>query len=75
MPYCLMLLGWTVIGIIMLIAAARFGNAIHESFGLLPGVGPKDTRKESLVRSAGLALLGLRCTLSLGCLENAQLEC
>jgi hypothetical protein len=64
--YGLMLLGWTVVGIFMLIAPARFGNAIHESFGLFPAVGPKDAGKKVLVRIAGLALLGFAARFLLG---------
>jgi hypothetical protein len=64
--YGLMLLGWTGIGIFMLIAPARFGNAIHESFGLFPVVGLRDTGKKLLVRIAGLALLGFAARFALG---------
>ena len=64
--YGLMLLGWIVAGILMLIAPARFGNAIHESFGLFPSVGPRDTGKKLVVRIAGLALLGFAARFLLG---------
>jgi hypothetical protein len=64
--YGLMLLGWTGIGIFMLIAPTRFGNAIHESFGLFPAVGPRDTRKQLLVRIAGTALLGFAARFAFG---------
>jgi hypothetical protein len=64
--YGLMLLGWTVVGIFMLVAPARFGNAIHESFGLFPAVGPRDAGKKLLVRLAGMALLGFAARFALG---------
>jgi hypothetical protein len=64
--YGLMLLGWTAVGIFMLIAPARFGNAIHESFGLFPVVGPRDTGKTLLVRVAGVALLGFAARFTFG---------
>jgi hypothetical protein len=64
--YGLMFLGWTGVGIFMLIAPARFGNAIHESFGLFPAVLPRDTAKKLLVRVAGLALLGFAARFALG---------
>jgi hypothetical protein len=67
--YALMLLGWSVIGIFMLIAPARFGNAIHENFGLFPAVEPRDTGKKLLVRIAGLALLGFAARFLLGVLR------
>jgi hypothetical protein len=61
-----MLLGSTAVGIFMLIAPARFGNAIHESFGLFPAVGPRDTGKQLLVRIGGMALLGFAARFALG---------
>jgi hypothetical protein len=64
--YGLMLLGWTAAGIFMLIAPARFGNAVHESFGLFPVVGSGDTGKKLLVRIAGFALLGFAARFVLG---------
>jgi len=64
--YGLMLLGWTVVGIFMLVAPARSGNAIHESFGLFPAIGPRDTGKKLLVRIAGLSLLGFAARFLLG---------
>jgi hypothetical protein len=64
--YGLMFLGWTGIGIFMLIAPERFGNAIHESFGLFPAVGPRDVGKKLLVRMAGMALLGFAARFALG---------
>ena len=64
--YGLMLLGWTGVGIFMLIAPVRFGNAIHESFGLFPSIGPRATGKKLLVRIAGAALLGFAARFAVG---------
>jgi hypothetical protein len=64
--YGLMFLGWTGVGIFMLIAPTRFGNAIHESFGLFPTVGPRDIGKKLLVRAAGMALLVFAARFALG---------
>lgn len=64
--YGLMFFGWTGVGIFMLIAPARFGNAIHESFGLFPAVGPKDTGKKLVVRVAGIAFLGFAARFAWG---------
>ena len=64
--YSLMFLGWAGVGIFMLISPARFGNAIHESFGLFPAVGPRDAGKKLLVRIAGIALLGFATRFALG---------
>ena len=55
--YGLMLLGCTGVGVYMMIAPIRFGNMIHDSFGLFPSVGPGDAGKKLLVRAGGLALL------------------
>jgi hypothetical protein len=64
--YGLMLIGWTVAGIFMLIAPARFGSAIHESFGLFPAVRHGDTGKKLLLRMVGCALLGFAARFVLG---------
>jgi hypothetical protein len=64
--YSLMFLGWTGVGIFMVIAPASFGNAIHESFGLFPSVGPRNSGKKLLVRIAGIALLGFAARFALG---------
>ena len=64
--YGLMLLGWTGVGIFMLVAPARFGNAIHESFGLFPAIGPGATGKKLLVRIAGIALLCFAARFAVG---------
>jgi hypothetical protein len=64
--YGLMFLGWAAVGLFMLIAPVRFGNAIHESFGLFPAVGPGDTGKKLLVRIAGMALLGFAARFAWG---------
>jgi hypothetical protein len=64
--YGLMFLGWGGVGIFMLIAPARFGNAIHESFGLFPAVGRRDTGKKLIVRVAGMALLGFAARFAFG---------
>jgi hypothetical protein len=64
--YGLMFLGWTGVGISMLVAPARFGNVIHDSFGLFPAVGPRDAGKKLLIRILGLALLGFAARFALG---------
>ena len=64
--YGLMLLGCIGVGVFMLISPARFGNVIHDSFGLFPAVGSRDTGKKLLVRAGGLALLGFAAHFALG---------
>ena len=64
--YGLMLLGWTCVGVFMLVAPERFGNVVHDSFGLFPAVGPNDSGKKALVRIAGIALLGFAARFAWG---------
>jgi hypothetical protein len=44
--YALMFLGWTSVGLFMIVAPARFGNLIHESFGFFPHVRDGDWGKK-----------------------------
>lgn len=55
--YFAMLGAWVAAGLFMLIAPARFGNLVNESFGLFPEVRPRDWRKKLFLRLLGLALL------------------
>jgi hypothetical protein len=56
--YALMFLAWTGVGLFMLLAPVRFGNLIHDSFGLLPPVASVDRGKKLVLRLIGVALLG-----------------
>ncbi|HTA44333.1 MAG TPA: hypothetical protein VK789_17915 [Bryobacteraceae bacterium] len=56
--YSFMFLAWTGAGLFLLISPARAGNLIHDSFGLFPGVGRSDLGKKTILRTAGLGLLG-----------------
>jgi hypothetical protein len=55
--YALMFLAWTGVGLFMLLAPVRFGNLIHDSFGLLPPVDSADRGKKLVLRLIGVALL------------------
>jgi len=55
--YALMLLAWTGVGLFMLLAPVRFGNLVHDSFGLLPRVASADRGKKLVLRFIGIALL------------------
>jgi hypothetical protein len=55
--YAVMFLAWTGVGLFMLLAPVRFGNLIHESFGLLPPVASEDRGKKLVLRLIGVALL------------------
>jgi len=56
--YSLMFLGWTGVGVFMVLAPARAGNLIHDSFGLFPPVLSGDWGKKLVLRLIGVALLG-----------------
>lgn len=55
--FLIMFFGWIGVGLFMLLAPVRFGNLIHESFGLLPRMTPSDRGKNLAIRIVGLALL------------------
>ena len=55
--YATMILAWSGIGLFMLIAPARFGNLVRESFLLFPEVKPGDWGKKLIVRLLGVGLL------------------
>ena len=70
--YALMLLGWTGVGVFMIVAPARFGNLVNESFGLFPQVKDGDWGKKLILRLAGLGLLGFAIRFALGIMAFAR---
>ena len=55
--YFVMLGAWVAVGLFMVIAPARFGNLLNESFGLFPEVHARDWGKKLFLRLVGLGLL------------------
>jgi hypothetical protein len=55
--YFVMLGAWLAVGLFIVIAPARFGNLVNESFGLFPEVRASDWGKKLFLRLAGLGLL------------------
>ena len=55
--YAAMMLAWTVAGLFMLIAPARFGNLVHDNLYLFPQVTPRDWGKKLVLRLLGIGLL------------------
>jgi hypothetical protein len=55
--YVAMVLACSGVGLFMLIAPARFGNLVDESFQLFPEVRPGDWGKKLLLRLLGIGLL------------------
>jgi hypothetical protein len=56
--YAVMFLAWTAVGLFMLFAPARFGNLVHDSYGLYPEIRPEDWGTKLILRLAGIGLLG-----------------
>ena len=56
--YALMFLAWFGVGLLLLLAPVRFGNLVHDSFGLFPEVAGHDWGKKLILRLLGIALLG-----------------
>jgi hypothetical protein len=64
--YALMFLGWTGVGLFMIVAPARFGNLVHESFGFFPHVKHDDWGKKLILRLTGAGLLVFALRFALG---------
>jgi hypothetical protein len=56
--YVAMFLAWISVGILMLVAPERFGNLIHDSYGLYPQVHRNDWGKKLILRLIGTGLMG-----------------
>jgi hypothetical protein len=64
--FVIMFFGWMGAGLFMLLAPVRFGNLIHESFGVLPRITPHDRGKKLAIRIVGVALLGFAVRFAFG---------
>jgi hypothetical protein len=63
--YLAMFFAWTAAGLFMLLAPARFGNLIHDSFGLYPEVRRGDWCKKLILRVVGLGLLAFAANFAM----------
>jgi hypothetical protein len=70
--YSLMFLGWTGVGLFMIVAPARFGKLVNESFGFFPQVKDGDWGKKLILRLVGLALLGFAVRFAFGIMVLAS---
>jgi hypothetical protein len=70
--YSLMFLGWTGVGLFMLLAPARFGNLVHESFGFFPQVNEGDWGKKLILRLIGAGFLVFAMRFALGIVVLAR---
>ncbi|MGA2716150.1 MAG: hypothetical protein ABSG41_23885 [Bryobacteraceae bacterium] len=63
--YVLMFLAWISVGLFMLFAPVRFGNLVHDSFGLYPEVRRNDWGRKLILRLVGIGLLGFAAHFAL----------
>ena len=64
--YALMFLAWTSVGLFLLFAPERFGNLVHDGFGLFPEVHSGDWGKKLILRIVGVGLLAFAVRFVLG---------
>ena len=55
--YVVMFLGWTGVGLFMLLAPGRFGNLLHHNIGVFPEVQKSDWGKKLFMRAVGAGFL------------------
>ena len=55
--YIVMFLGWTCVGLFMLLAPGRFGNLLHHNVGIFPEVQKADWGRKLFVRLVGAGFL------------------
>jgi hypothetical protein len=70
--YALMFLGWTGVGLFMIVAPVRFGNLVHESFGFFPHVEDGDWGKKLILRLVGVGFLGFATRFAFGIIALAR---
>ena len=63
--YIVMFLGWSGVGLFMLLAPARFGNFLHHSVGAFPPVQNSDWGKKLFLRLVGAGLLAFAARFAL----------
>ena len=64
--YLVMFLGWTGVGVFMLLAPGRFGNMLHHNVGVFPEVQRGDWGKKLFVRLVGAGFLAFAVHFALG---------
>jgi hypothetical protein len=70
--YVVMFLGWTGVGLFMLLAPGRFGNLLHHNVGVFPEVQKADWGKKLFVRLVGAGFLAFATHFALGVAELVQ---
>jgi len=70
--YALMFLGWTGVGLFMIVAPVRFGNLANENFGFFPHVEDGDWGKKLILRLVGVGFLGFAARFAFGIVALAR---
>ena len=70
--YILMFLGWTGVGLFLLLWPRRAGNLIHDSFGLFPQVRRTDRGRKVLLQLAGLGLLAFAIRMAVRVVSSGR---
>jgi hypothetical protein len=70
--YAVMFLGWTGVGLFMLLAPGRFGNLLHHNVGVFPEVQKADWGKKLFVRLVGAGFLAFATHFAFGVAELVQ---
>jgi hypothetical protein len=70
--YIAMFLGWTGVGLFMLLSPGRFGNMLHDNVGVLPAIQQTDWGKKLFVRLVGIGLLGFAARFALRVMDLLQ---
>lgn len=67
--YIVMFLGWTGVGMFLLLAPGRFGNFLHHNVGVFPEVHNGDWGKKLFVRLVGAGFLAFAVHFAFGVAE------
>jgi hypothetical protein len=70
--YAVMFLGWTGVGLFLLLAPGRFGNFVHHNVGVFPEVQKSDWGKKLFVRLLGAGLLAFAVHFAFGVADLIQ---
>jgi hypothetical protein len=67
-----MFMGWTGVGLFMLLAPGRFGNLLHHNIGVFPEVRKPDWGKKLFVRLIGAGFLAFAVHFARGVADLIQ---
>jgi hypothetical protein len=70
--YVVMFMGWTGVGLFMLLAPGRFGNLLHHNIGVFPEVRKPDWGKKLFVRLVGAGFLAFAVHFARGVADLIQ---